>query len=1087
MKNIFVKYFMLQVILACFFIALHAQTIGLLKDINTSKDANPSVNNPFVRGNRFAVVGKTAYFMADDGVHGQELWRYDTSNGGTAKMVKDITPGAGSTYMRDFIATGNRLYFSSNNDELWVSDGTAAGTMSLGQATSFTFLAIGNTLYFTKGFNPNEIWKTDGTPAGTVLVATINTAQLNYANGIGQLTWYNGNIYFTTYYNNVYGDELWKTNGTQAGTVLVKDINPGAANSYPQNLTVVNGKLYFSAVDSTGSHLWVTDGTAAGTKKVKNSVNCSVDNSADFFNVIYVTFYAPPPVAVVNNILYFRGYTADKGWELCSYNTADTASGIVVAADINSGTGDASPANLTTVNNTLYFTAFNAAGHQRLYKNNGTPKGATMVKDIDPSGGIHTYFSNFINANGTLYFSGYAKATGYELWKSDGTGAGTVMVKDIFAGSYNSSNPDNVTYVAGSIVVFSAFDGVNGRELWRTDGTTAGTAIVKNINKTTTASSYPTLYLGSATFNGKTYFDATDPVYGTELYASDGTTAGTKMIKNIENGNLSSSPSNFTVFKNALYFLAMQNDTIRLFKSDGTTTGTTFFYSFPGNTYSTVASTDSSLYIINYNYTDTTSTIWKTDGTAGGTAIVKIIAGNTNIYDGPASTRASIGNTLYFVLNEKTHGSELWKTNGTNAGTVMVKDIYTGAAGSNPGTLYPYKGKVYFGANDSTGAGFFVTDGTAAGTKLVKRLRLYPYTRDSIINTLNGKMMFSAYTDLTGQELYTSDGTAAGTKLVKDIYPGIYGSNPDNFTIADTIMYFTAMNPKNGSTAVWRTNGKASGTRLVNQDPNSTSSFLYPAPQDLIFLNHKLYFADIDSTHTYKLWASDGTLAGTKVIGINGVTGFDYGITSINGKLLISCGGYGYGNELYGGVPPSFMKNSSLALQGRLSDNNGLLNWYTTGDAGSAYIVQRSVNGSQFSNIGTVNSGSADGFAQSSFNYTDNNITSLGVPAIHYRLQQITTDGDTANSKIVTLNINSKLKASVYPNPVVGNATLQVSGAGKAAMITITNITGKTVWHGIAESDRNMVLPLAGLPAGGYIVTVSNGEETKTIKLLKEK
>ncbi|MGJ5635029.1 hypothetical protein, partial [Nostoc sp. CALU 1950] len=64
--------------------------------------------------------------------------------------------------------------------------------------------------------------------------------------------------------------ELWKSDGTEAGTVRVKDINTATIHSSPQNLTNVNGTVYFVANDSSGdSELWKSDGTEAGTVRVK--------------------------------------------------------------------------------------------------------------------------------------------------------------------------------------------------------------------------------------------------------------------------------------------------------------------------------------------------------------------------------------------------------------------------------------------------------------------------------------------------------------------------------------------------------------------------------------------------------------------------------------------------------------------------------------------------------------------------------------------------------------------------------------------------------------------------------------------------
>ena len=71
--------------------------------------------------------------------------------------------------------------------------------------------------------------------------------------------------------NGVSGAELWKSNGTTAGTVLVKDINPGTGSSGPSYLTNVNGTLFFSATNGvSGQELWKSNGTAASTVLVKD-------------------------------------------------------------------------------------------------------------------------------------------------------------------------------------------------------------------------------------------------------------------------------------------------------------------------------------------------------------------------------------------------------------------------------------------------------------------------------------------------------------------------------------------------------------------------------------------------------------------------------------------------------------------------------------------------------------------------------------------------------------------------------------------------------------------------------------------------
>src|SRR5204863_136231 len=134
---------------------------------------------------------------------------------------------------------------------------------------------VRGTLYFTAddGVNGRELWKSDGTAAGTVLVKDINPgstccspASVYHSN----LTAVGATLFFSAS-DGVHGGELWKSNGTAAGTVLVKDINPGSAGSYPVFLADVRGTLFFGADDGVhGGELWKSNGTAAGTVLVKD-------------------------------------------------------------------------------------------------------------------------------------------------------------------------------------------------------------------------------------------------------------------------------------------------------------------------------------------------------------------------------------------------------------------------------------------------------------------------------------------------------------------------------------------------------------------------------------------------------------------------------------------------------------------------------------------------------------------------------------------------------------------------------------------------------------------------------------------------
>ena len=132
----------------------------------------------------------------------------------------------------------------------------------------FGCAVLNNAVYFSAfdGKGGFELWKSDG--AGTVRVKDINPG----ANGSipGGLTVFNNALYFSAF-DGTSGFELWKSDGTEAGTVRVKDINPGPGGSSPFGFTISNNALYFSADDGTnGFELWRSDGTEAGTVRVKD-------------------------------------------------------------------------------------------------------------------------------------------------------------------------------------------------------------------------------------------------------------------------------------------------------------------------------------------------------------------------------------------------------------------------------------------------------------------------------------------------------------------------------------------------------------------------------------------------------------------------------------------------------------------------------------------------------------------------------------------------------------------------------------------------------------------------------------------------
>jgi ELWxxDGT repeat protein len=218
----------------------------------------------------------------------------------------------------------------------------------------------------------------------------------------------------------------------------------------------------------------------------------------------------------------------------------------------------------------------------------------------------------------------------------------------------------------GDVLVFTCEDEAYDRELWRTDGTAAGTSILLDNAPAGDAAKNDIgeslLPLGS-----RIVFWADDGVHGFEPWVTDGTSAGTSLLKDVNPGPARSSSPAHTA-----------------------STGTTLYFGATDGVHG--------------------SELWRTDGTASGTTLVR------DIVPGPigslhTGTIAAAGHEVFFVADDQISGRELWRTNGTAAGTARVADLLPGPgssvrAGDDLGSRSPLlassAGRFYFTATDGT-------------------------------------------------------------------------------------------------------------------------------------------------------------------------------------------------------------------------------------------------------------------------------------------------------------------------------------------------------------------------------------------------
>jgi ELWxxDGT repeat protein len=767
----------------------------------------------------------------------------------------------------------------------------------------FSISTFGNTAYFAAhdGVNGMELWKTDGTAGGTSMVKDINPGMASSQPG-GFAQTANGTVYFTAT-TEALGYELWKTDGTAVGTVLVKDINPGRAISVPQNLTAIGNKVYFSAVDGArGREYWVSDGTEAGTQLLVDlrpgstgqntnhtPLGMTAVGSTLFFGgndgvrsglwtsngaVGNVTFVASVPQQV-NRLYTFdnRAYFTDRAGQIwTSDGTSATTSGLPISA--NGGVSE-----VVVAGNALFYLSPSGIG-RGVYRVPAGGTSATLVTGFsDPS--------DIGNVGGDLYVSAYDPGAGTELFRVPaGSTAGT-LVHDVTPGASGAGfTPANLTGV-GDAIYFTVGNATSGYTLHLTRGTSASTVSLKTI----TAPGRTAPYLFTAV-NGRLLFVPDDPATGQEFWASNGTAAGTTLLRDIYPGTGNADPFPFATLNGRLLMSA----------GDGAKGWELWGYDRAGGA-SLVAdinpgsggSSPRGITPIGNRAVFSAQTpaageeLWVTDGTAGGTQLVKDIYPGTS-WSGPRGFFA-YGGRAFFVATDATYGEEVFVTDGTAAGTSMLKEITPGWGYSDFATPVVMNGLLYFTATDAQGLALWRSDGTTAGTQRVRAVAA------GGLAVYNGALYFVGSDASAGAELWRTDGTDAGTARVADVRPGPTGSAVGGLTVAGPYLYFVADDGATGS-ELWRSDGTAVGTtRLTDVSPGAAGSGL----SVLTSMNDRLYFFARNAAGGQDLWQSAGTPAMTTLVKTVAPAGAQTARRAVvaNGRLFFTADDGGSGMEMW--------------------------------------------------------------------------------------------------------------------------------------------------------------------------------------------
>jgi uncharacterized repeat protein (TIGR01451 family) len=284
------------------------------------------------------------------------------------------------------------------------------------------------------------------------------------------------------------GEELWRTDGTLAGTALVQDLRAGTGSSSPYLLTAaggLGGMAFFSAAtDAAGRELWKTDGTAAGTTLVKDILPGAGDGIALTYDNDDVDL--GQEWAALGGKVIFAATDGASGQE--PWVSDGTAAGTLPLGDLLPGALGSEPLWATAAAGRVFFVADDGglSGHGReLWTTDGTPAGTSLLIDIEPGAGS-SLPSELTAVGRVLLFSAWDAVHGRELWVSDGTAAGTARLQDIAPGTLSSS-PLGIT-LSGSRVHFVANDNTHGFELWTLPRTALGAAL--SATKTVTGNFY---------------------------------------------------------------------------------------------------------------------------------------------------------------------------------------------------------------------------------------------------------------------------------------------------------------------------------------------------------------------------------------------------------------------------------------------------------------------------------------------------------------------------------------------------------------------------------------------------------------------
>lgn len=428
---------------------VHSLESRFLLSASLIKDINPGTPGSQIQN--AVTLGNEVFFAANDGVHGQELWKSDGTAAGTV-MVDDINPGPGSSNPTDLTVVGSAVYFAANDGvhgtELWMTNGTAAGTTMVADInpgatssnpanlTAGTFYRGSPILYFTATGSDGTAQVYDAVPGSTPAVTQLTKGLAN----ISDLAAANGYVFFSAN-DGIHGTELWS--GSLYNTPTVLDINPGPGSSNPTNLTAFANEVYFSADDGThGRELWESSGPSY-FGMVKDIVPGAASSN-------------PTGLYAANDSLYFSA----NGQLWKTRGDPTTTIQVTVGPQFNHVTF--TPLSYASRSNTLYIASYDSYTDQtELWQTDGTAAGT-----IQTAPGLHLdyYTPQLYATESAVYFVGAGLRSPEQLYQTAGDGTGASLADP--SQQTGGWSPNQILGLANTTLLFSATDSAHGSEPW---------------------------------------------------------------------------------------------------------------------------------------------------------------------------------------------------------------------------------------------------------------------------------------------------------------------------------------------------------------------------------------------------------------------------------------------------------------------------------------------------------------------------------------------------------------------------------------------------------------------------------------------